>query len=92
MTPSLRINLLKIDKFEYFSCDIDYTNTNSRKDVFRDVISLIITNVTPGAQRALPTDTKCPLPAQRKQVKANTQTSVLLVRMYELFISSYISS
>ena len=30
---------LKIDKFDYFSCDIDY---NSRTDVFRDVISLII--------------------------------------------------
>ena len=30
---------LKMDKFGDFSCDIDY---NSRTDVFRDVISLII--------------------------------------------------
>ena len=39
MTSSLRIHILKIDKFCDFSCDIDY---NSRIDVFRDVISLII--------------------------------------------------
>ena len=39
MTSSLRINILKIDKFGDFSCDIDY---NSRTGVFMDVISLII--------------------------------------------------
>ena len=39
MTSSLLIKILKIDKVGDFSCDIDY---NSRKDVFRDVISLII--------------------------------------------------
>ena len=39
MTSSLLIKILKIDKFGDFSCDIDY---NSRTDVFRDVISLII--------------------------------------------------
>ena len=31
--------ILKIDKFGDFSCDIDYC---SRVDIFRDVISLII--------------------------------------------------
>ena len=39
MTSSLRTKNFKIDKFGDFSCDIDY---NSRMDVFRDVISLII--------------------------------------------------
>ena len=34
MTSSLHINILKIDKFRDFSCDIDY---NSWTDVFRDV-------------------------------------------------------
>ena len=44
MTSSLRINILKIDKFGDFSCDIDY---NSSTDVFRDVISLIIIQCDP---------------------------------------------
>ena len=44
MTSSLRIKILKIDKFGGFSCDIDY---NSRTDVFRDVISLIINQCDP---------------------------------------------
>ena len=39
MTSSLRIKILKIDKFGDFSCDIDY---DSRTGVFRDVISHII--------------------------------------------------
>ena len=38
MTSSLRSKFLKIDKFEDFSCDIDY---NIRTDVFRDVISRV---------------------------------------------------
>ena len=44
MTSSLRIKILKIDEFGDFSCDIDY---NSRTDVFRDVISLIINQCDP---------------------------------------------
>ena len=36
--------ILKIDNFGDFSCDIDY---NSRTDVFRDVISLIINQCDP---------------------------------------------
>ena len=39
MTSSLLIKILKIDKFGVFSSDIDY---NSRPDIFRDDISLII--------------------------------------------------
>ena len=39
MTSSLLIKILKIDKFGDFSSDIDY---NSRTDLFREVISLII--------------------------------------------------
>ena len=39
MMSSLRIKILKIDKFGDFSCDID---SNSRTDVFRDVISVMI--------------------------------------------------
>ena len=41
MTSSL---LIKNFKFGNFSCDIDY---NSRTDVFRDVISLIINQCDP---------------------------------------------
>ena len=44
ITSSLLINILKIDKFGDFSCDIDY---NSRTDVFREVISLIINQCDP---------------------------------------------
>ena len=65
MMSSLRIKILKIDKFG-FSCDIDY---NSRTEVFRDVISLIINQCDPGAQRAPLADTKCPPAPQRKQAK-----------------------
>ena len=57
MTSSLRIKILKIDKFGDFSCDIDY---NIRTYVFRDIISLIINQCDSGAQRAPPADTKCP--------------------------------
>ena len=44
MTSSLLIKILKIDKFGEFSCDIDY---NSKTDVFRDVISLMINQCDP---------------------------------------------
>ena len=45
MTSSLRIKILKIDKFGDFSCDIDY---NSRTDVFRgDIIYFIINQCEP---------------------------------------------
>ena len=44
MTSSLLIKNLKIDKFCDFSCDIEY---NSRTDVFRNVISLIIHQCDP---------------------------------------------
>ena len=37
MTSSLRIKILKIDKFADYSSDIDF---NSKTDVFRDVIPL----------------------------------------------------
>ena len=43
MTSSLRIKILKIDKFSNFSCDIDY----SRTEVFRDDISVIINQCEP---------------------------------------------
>ena len=48
MTSSLLIKILKIDKFGDFSCDIDY---NSRKDVFRNAISLIINQCDPRRQK-----------------------------------------
>ena len=44
ITSSLLIKIFKIDKFGDFSCDNDY---NSRTDVFRDVISLIINQCDP---------------------------------------------
>ena len=44
MTSSLHIKILKNDKFCDSSCDIDY---NSRTDVFRDAISLIINQCDP---------------------------------------------
>ena len=44
MASSLLIKILKIDNFGDFSCDIEY---NSRTDVFRDVIALIINQCDP---------------------------------------------
>ena len=44
MTSSLLIKILKIDQFGDFSCDIDY---NSRTDVSRDAISLVIIQCDP---------------------------------------------
>ena len=49
MTSSLRIKNFKIDKFGDFSINIDY---NSRTDVFRDVISLIINQCDPRRPKA----------------------------------------
>ena len=60
MTSPLRIKILKIAKFGDFLCDIDY---NSRTDLFRDVISLIIYRCDPFA------DTKYMPAAQRKHAK-----------------------
>ena len=49
MTSSLCIkNNLKIDKFDYFSSGIDF---NSKTDIFRDVISLIINQCEPRRQK-----------------------------------------
>ena len=64
MTSSLRIKILKIDKFDYFSSDIDH---NSRTDIFRDVISLIINQCDP--RRPKGASALCPTAAQRKQAK-----------------------
>ena len=44
MTSSLRIKILIIDKFGDFSSEFDY---NSRTDIFRDGISLIINQSDP---------------------------------------------
>ena len=44
MTSSLRIKIFKIDKFCDFSSDIDF---NSKIDIFRDIISLIINQCDP---------------------------------------------
>ena len=63
---SLRIKILKIDKFGDFSFDIDY---NSWTDIFRNVISFIINHCDPGARRAPRADTKYQPAAQRKQAK-----------------------
>ena len=44
MTSSLRIKNFKIDKFSDFSSEIDF---NTKMDIFRDVISLIINQCDP---------------------------------------------
>ena len=44
MASSLRIKNLKIDKFDNFSSDIDFS---SKTDIFRDVISIIINQCDP---------------------------------------------
>ena len=54
------------DSFNKLLCDIDY---NSRTDVFRDVIYLVIDQSDTGARIATPAGTKCPPAAQRKQAK-----------------------
>ena len=48
---SLRIKILKIDKFGDFSCDIEY---NSRIEIFRDVISLTINQCDPRRPQGAP--------------------------------------
>ena len=44
MTSSLRIKNFKIDKFGDFSSEIDF---NTKMDIFRDAISLIINQCEP---------------------------------------------
>ena len=66
MTSSLLIKIKKIDKFGDFSCDIDY---NSRTEVFRDVISLIINKCDPRRPAGASSGHKGPPAAQRKQAK-----------------------
>ena len=44
MTSSLLIKNFKIDKFDDFSSEIDFT---TKMDIFRDVISLIINQCDP---------------------------------------------
>ena len=66
ITSSLLIDILKIDKFGDFSCDIDY---NSRTDVFRDVISLIINQCDPRRPKGASGGHKVSATAQRKQAK-----------------------
>ena len=44
MTSSLRLKNFKIDKFGDFSSEIDF---NTKMDLFRDVISLIINQCDP---------------------------------------------
>ena len=70
ITLSLRIKILKIDKFGDFSCDIDY---HSRTYVFSDVISLIINECYPGAQRVAPADTNS------RQPRSESKSSALVI-------------
>ena len=56
----------KINKFGDFSCDIDY---NSRTDVFRAVISLIINQCDPMLPQGPSGGHKVSAAAQRKQAK-----------------------
>ena len=58
--------VLKIDKFDDFSSDIDFSN---KKDIIRNVYSLINNQCEPRRPRAPPGDTKCPPAAQRKQAE-----------------------
>ena len=66
MTSSLLIKNFKIDKFDDFSSEIDF---NTKMDIFRDVISLIINQCDPRRPKGASGDTKCPPAAQRKQAK-----------------------
>ena len=66
MTSSLLIKILKMDKFGDFSKDIDY---NSRTDVFRDVISLIINQCDPRRPQGLWRTKSVRPAAQHKQAK-----------------------
>ena len=57
----------KIDNFCDFSSDINF---NSKTDVFRDAIYLIIDHCEPRRpEGAPPADIRCPLSVQRKQAK-----------------------
>ena len=69
MTSSLRIKILKIDKFGYFSCDSDY---NSRTDVFRDFISVIINQSNPR------------LPQSVRQPRSASKRSALIIKIMHI--------
>ena len=74
MISSLRIKILKIDKFGDFLCVIEY---DSETDVFSDVIylfmlSTFIINVRLDPLWTRLADTKCPPVAQRKQAKRDS--------------------
>ena len=67
VTSSLRIKILKIDKFVDFSSEIDINYNITNTDIFSDVISLIINQCDPGDRRDPLADTKCPPAPQYEQ-------------------------
>ena len=78
MTSSLRINILKIDKFGDYSSDINY---NSKTDVFRDVISLIITQCDSRRPKGASGGPKVPASRARKQ----GERACILLILYILY-------
>ena len=65
MTSSLRVKIIKIDKFGDFSCD----NDCSSSPTYLEMLFPLFFSMRPQAQRAPPAGIKCPPPAQRKQAK-----------------------
>ena len=78
MTSSLRIKILKIDKFDDFSSDFDY---NSRTDIFRDAISLIINQCDSrrpkGASGGHKVSASCAAQASEARLYANNSRKIL---------------
>ena len=79
MTSSLRIKIFKIDKFGDFSCDIDY---NSRTDVYRDVISLIINQCDPRRPKGASSGHKVSASRAAQASEYIYNHRVLIVRIY----------
>ena len=77
MTSSLRIKNFKIDKFGDFSSNIDY---NSRTDIFRDAISLIINQCDPRRPKGA---------SGGHKVSASRAAQASEARLYSIKISAF---
>ena len=80
MTSSLRIKNFKIDKFGDFSSDIDY---QSRTDIFRDALSLVIYQCDPRRPKGASVGYK--VSASRAAQASEARLLLLFVFVYFLF-------
>ena len=89
MTSSLHTNILKIDKFGDFSCDIDY---NSRADVFSDVIPVIINQCDFRCPKAASDGRKVSISRAAQASEARLGSNSLVVRQLKSIKKSRMSN